>query len=97
MKLIEWTENAWSDYVHWQAYDQAVVEKINLLIKECLRTPFEGMGKPEPLRGELAGFWSRRLTSEHRFIYAVRGKRPEQVLHIIACRFHYENAGKKRN
>jgi toxin YoeB len=97
MKLIQWTENAWSDYVHWQENDSSVAEKINLFIKECLRTPFVGLGKPEPLRGELAGLWSRRLTVEHRFVYSVHGRSPEQVLHIIACRFHYDNVGKKKH
>ena len=96
MKLIQWTKKAWSDYVYWQAGDQSVVDKINLLIKECLRQPFEGLGKPEPLKGQLAGLWSRRLTAEHRFIYTVSGKPPEQVLHIVACRFHYDNVRKKK-
>jgi toxin YoeB len=96
MKLIQWTEKSWSDYAYWQENDMAIVDKINLMIKECLRTPFTGIGKPEPLRGELSGLWSRRLTAEHRFVYSVQGRNPEQVLHIIACRFRYDNVGKKR-
>jgi toxin YoeB len=96
MKLILWTEKSWSDYAYWQENDSAIVDKINLMIRECLRTPFIGLGKPEPLRGELSGLWSRRLTAEHRFVYSVQGSNPEQMLRIIACRFHYDNIGKKR-
>jgi toxin YoeB len=97
MKGIHWTERAWSDYVFWQENDLAYVSKINGLIKECLRTPFVGTGRPEPLKGELSGFWSRRISSEHRFVYQIKGKAEDQILLIIACRFHYEKLGRKTN
>ena len=96
MKRILWTEKAWSDYLHWQEQDRNYIHKINVLIKECLRTPFAGTGMPEPLRGELAGYWSRRISGEHRFVYQIAGKPEDQTLLIIACRFHYENIGRKR-
>ncbi|MGO4439933.1 Txe/YoeB family addiction module toxin [Rhizobium sp. RAF56] len=88
MKLAS-SHRAWLDYVYWQQNDWSCVEKINVLIKECMRTPFAGVGKPEPLRGELRGFWSRRISGEHRLVYRVRGSADEQVLEIAYCRFHY--------
>ena len=88
MKLI-WSTKAWDDYLHWQATDADVLEKINALIKECMRTPFAGTGKPEPLKGELKGFWSRRITREHRLVYRVDGTGVGQALQIAACRYHY--------
>lgn len=84
MKLI-WSEQAWEDYLYWQDMDKRMVQKINELIKETRRTPFEGKGKPEPLRHNLAGFWSRRITAEHRFVYSVT----DEALLIAACRYHY--------
>ena len=84
MKLI-WSEQAWDDYLYWQDADKRMVKKINELIKETRRTPFEGKGKPEPLRHHLAGFWSRRITAEHRFVYSVT----DEALLIAACRYHY--------
>lgn len=84
MKLT-WSEQAWEDYLHWQNTDKRVVKKINELIRDCLRTPFIGKGKPEPLRHTLAGFWSRRITEEHRLVYAV----DDDALLIAACRYHY--------
>ena len=84
MKLI-WYEQAWDDYLYWQDADKRMVKKINELIKETRRTPFEGKGKPEPLRHNLAGFWSRRITAEHRFVYSVT----DEALLIAACRYHY--------
>ncbi|HEY8578458.1 MAG TPA: Txe/YoeB family addiction module toxin [Beijerinckiaceae bacterium] len=84
MKLV-FSETAWEDYLHWQRHDRKKVERINALIKECLRTPFAGTGKPEPLRGALAGWWSRRIDLEHRLVY-----RPtEDGLLIAQCRYHY--------
>ncbi len=88
MKLV-WSRHAWEDYLHWQAADRAMVEKINILIRECLRTPFAGSGKPEPLKGEFKGFWSRRITQEHRLVYRVSGAGEMQALEIAACRYHY--------
>jgi toxin YoeB len=76
---------AWEDYLHWQANDRKLLAKLNRLIKECRRTPFGGTGKPEPLRGDLAGFWSRRIDGEHRLVYRVDG---EDLL-IAQCRYHY--------
>ena len=84
MKLV-FHENAWEDYLHWQQTDAKLLRRVNQLIKECARTPFEGTGKPEPLRGSLSGWWSRRITREHRLVYRVDGDR----LLIAQCRFHY--------
>jgi len=84
MELV-WDIIAWKDYLYWQEKDKKNLQRVNELIKDTLRSPFKGIGKPEPLKGELSGFWSRRITNEHRFIYIVKGKR----LHIIQCRFHY--------
>jgi toxin YoeB len=81
-----WQTPAWEDYLYWQETDKKILEKINRLIKECLRSPFVGIGKPEPLKGKYAGFWSRRITDEHRLVYAVK----EKQLHILQCRFHCE-------
>ncbi len=84
MKLI-FSEQAWKDYLHWQANDAKLLSRLNGLIRECTRTPFQGTGKPEPLRGALSGWWSRRLTQEHRLVY-----RPTDVGLLIAqCRYHY--------
>ncbi len=85
MELV-WQTHAWEDYLYWQETDKKILEKINSLIKECLRSPFVGIGKPEPLKGKYAGFWSRRIADEHRLVYAVKDKQ----LHILQCRFHYE-------
>ena len=81
--------DAWADYVYWFEADHKVAAKINTLIGECARTPFAGLGKPEPLRGELSGWWSRRISDEHRMVYRVQGKGDAQVLEIIQLRFHY--------
>jgi toxin YoeB len=84
MKLI-FSEQAWEDYLYWQAHDPKLLARLNGLIKECARHPFEGTGKPEPLRGGLSGWWSRRLNQEHRLVY-----RPsEDGLLIAQCRYHY--------
>jgi toxin YoeB len=84
MKLI-FTERAWEDYLHWQANDLKLLTRLNGLIKECTRTPFQGTGKPEPLRGSLSGLWSRRLTQEHRLVY----RASDDALTIAQCRYHY--------
>ena len=83
------TATSWEDYAWWQQNDPAVVEKINDLIKDIVRDPFNGLGKPEPLRGKLAGWWSRRITGEHRLVYKVEGMVSGQRLVIIQARFHY--------
>jgi len=84
VKLI-WSEQAWDDYLYWQETDKRMVKRVNELIKEIRRTPFEGKGKPEPLRHNLAGFWSRRITAEHRLVYSMT----DEALLIAACRYHY--------
>jgi toxin YoeB len=84
-----WTDRGWDDYLYWQANDPKLVEKINALLKDLRRTPFQGLGKPEPLRGSLTGWWSRRITGDHRLVYRVRGKGADQCVEIVACRFHY--------
>ena len=89
MKLL-WTANSWEEYEFWQKSDQKMVEKINDLIKDTKRSAFKGLGKPEPLKGDLTGFWSRRILGEHRLVYRVTGKGDAQQLEIIQCRFHYE-------
>jgi toxin YoeB len=83
--LICWTEAAWKDYVYWQTQDKKTLKRINKLIKDCCRTPFSGLGKPEALKENLSGFWSRRIDASHRLIYAVDDNR----LTIISCRYHY--------
>lgn len=88
MKLV-FSEQAWDDYLYWQSNDPKIRDRINLLIKDALRSPFAGIGKPEPLLGSLSGWWSRRITQEHRLVYRVRGGGGEQALEIASCRFHY--------
>jgi toxin YoeB len=88
MKLL-WADNAWEDYLYWQASDRDVLRRINTLVQDIRRNPFTGIGKPEPLRGDLAGWWSRRITGDHRLVYRIRGSRDEQQLEIAACRYHY--------
>jgi len=84
VKLV-FAEQAWDDYLYWQSMDRALLIRLNELIKECKRTPFTGRGKPEPLRGSLSGWWSRRITQEHRLVYRVEG----ESLLIAQCRYHY--------
>lgn len=84
MKLI-WSHSSWNDYLYWQKVDKKIVKRINELIKNSARTPFEGIGKPEALKGDLQGYWSRRITSEHRLVY----KYDNSSLYIAACRYHY--------
>lgn len=83
------TDHAWDDYLYWQTSDAGTLQKINDLIKEIKREPFKGTGKPEPLKGNLAGYWSRRITGEHRLVYRISDTKPNQVLMIILVRFHY--------
>lgn len=82
---ITFTEKAWAGYVYWQTQDKKFLKKLNALIEEVTRTPFEGTGKPEPLRHELAGWWSRRISDEHRLIYRIK----DGALEIVQCRYHY--------
>ena len=84
MKLI-FSENAWEDYLYWQKTDKKVLNRINKLIKETKREPFEGVGKPESLKHNLAGYWSRRINEEHRMVYKVT----DDALLIAQLRYHY--------
>jgi len=84
MRII-FQDDAWESYCYWQTTDKKVLRKINELIKETKRSPYEGIGKPEPLKHELSGYWSRRIDQEHRLVYAVES----DAIIIIACRFHY--------
>ena len=85
MKIV-FTDSAWRDYLWFQAEDRRLLKRINELIRDVSRSPFQGIGKPEPLKGDLSGYWSRRINDEHRLIYAVA--RDELI--ILACRFHYK-------
>ena len=82
---IQFSENAWEDYLYWQKTDKSIVKRINGLIHDIQRSPFDGIGKPEPLKHALSGFWSRRINDEHRLVYAVEGN----VLRIAQARYHY--------
>ena len=88
MKLV-FRIRAWEDHASFQADEPHIAERINELIAECLRNPFVGTGKPEPLKKNLAGWWSRRITREHRLVYRMRGSGDEQTLEILSCRYHH--------
>lgn len=75
----------WEDYLYWQSHDKKILKKINVLLKDIKRTPFEGIGSPEPLRHSLSGYWSRRITLEHRLVYTVG----DDQIRIMQCRYHY--------
>lgn len=83
--MIFFAETAWEDYLYWQKADKKVLKRINALIKDIRRSPFEGIGDPEPLKFNWSGFWSRRINKEHRIIYAVE----EDAILIAQCRYHY--------
>ena len=83
--LIKFSTRAWEDYVYWQTVDRSILKRINQLIREIEREPFSGIGKPEPLKHQLAGFWSRRIDSRHRLVYAVE----DEAILIAQCRDHY--------
>jgi toxin YoeB len=82
---LVWTLEAWDDYIFWQSQDKKTLKRINRLIGEALRTPFEGVGKPEALRENLSGFWSRRIDETNRLVYAA----DDTTLTIVSCRYHY--------
>lgn len=84
MKIVFLTP-AWEDYLYWQQHDKALLKKVNVVIKEIQRSPFEGSGKPEPLKHDLSGWWSRRLGLEHRIVYKVE----DDAVIILQCRYHY--------
>jgi len=83
--LLSWTDAAWRDYVWWQAQDRRTLKRINKLVDEILRSPFDGICKPEPLKENLSGFWSRRIDDANRLVYAVQN----EAITIISCRYHY--------
>ena len=83
---IVWQTNAWEDYLYWQKNDKQKLKRINELIKDCQRNKFEGIGKPEPLKGDLKGFWSKRINHEHRLVYRFS----KGNLEIISCKYHYD-------
>ena len=83
---IVFSKNAWEDYTSWLRDDKKNLKKINDLIKDIQRTPFEGKGKPEPLKYDLAGFWSRKINQEHRLVYTLKG----DEICIVSCRYHYD-------
>jgi len=85
LRKLQWDSDAWEDYVYWQFQDKKTLKRINLLLKDMLRSPFEGIGKPEPLKGNLSGFWSRRINEDNRIVYAV----DDEAITIIECRNHY--------
>ena len=87
MKNIVFTAKAWADFIEWPKSDRKIFEKISQLIEETSRTPFTGPGKPEPLRHQFKGYWSRRITEQHRLIYAVK----ENEIQIISCKYHYND------
>ncbi len=82
---LTFTPDGWEDYLYWEATDKAVTRRLNRLLEETLRTPFDGLGKPEQLRHQLAGCWSRRLTEEHRLVYRVSG----DAVIVLMARYHY--------
>jgi len=85
VELLVWTKEAWADYIYWQTQDKKTLKRINKLITETLRNPFDGIGKPEKLKADLSGFWSRRIDEKNRLVYAV----DKNKVTIISCRHHY--------
>ncbi|MCO4787323.1 Txe/YoeB family addiction module toxin [Marinomonas gallaica] len=84
-RLLSWTDEAWNGYVYWQTQDKKTLKRINKLIADVKRTPFAGIGKPEPLKENLSGFWSRRIDDTNRLVYAV----DDTAITVISCRYHY--------
>lgn len=87
IRVIQWDFDAWEDYLYWQGQDKRMLKRINQLVKDICRNPFEVIGKPESLRGNLTGFWSRRIDEEHRLVYAVE----DSAVVVISCRGHYDD------
>ena len=85
MRLL-WEDRAWDDYLYWQGQDKKTLKRINALLNDMKRSPFEGIGKPEPLKGNLGGFWSRRIDEANRIVYFEK----DDTIYIVACRGHYE-------
>jgi len=86
IKILAWTNEAWLDYVYWQSQDKKTLKRINKLITDTKRSPFDGIGKPELLKENLSGFWSRRIDESNRLVYTA----DDNQLTIISCRYHYE-------
>ena len=86
IEILAWTKEAWKDYLYWQNQDRKTLKRINKLISDIQRSPFAGVGKPEPLKENLSGFWSRRIDETNRLVYVVDDNR----LTIISCRYHYD-------
>jgi len=86
MRLI-WFEEAWADYVYWQTQDKKTIRRINQLLQDATRNGYEGIGKPEPLKGEFSGFWSRRIDDTNRFVYRIK----DGFLEVLSCRGHYDD------
>lgn len=84
-RLLSWTDEAWKDYLYWQGQDKKTLRRINKLIAETMRSPFSGIGKPEALKENLSGFWSRRIDDTNRLVYAA----DDTAITIISCRYHY--------
>ncbi|MDO6477436.1 Txe/YoeB family addiction module toxin [Alteromonas sp. 1_MG-2023] len=84
-RLLSWTDEAWNSYNYWQTQDKKTLKRINKLISDVKRSPFEGIGKPEPLKENLSGFWSRRIDDTNRLVYAV----DDTAITVISCRYHY--------
>ena len=87
IRVIQWDFDAWEDYLYWQRKDKKMLKRINQLVRDICRNPFEGIGKPEPLKGNLTGFWSRRVDEEHRLVYAIE----DTAVVVISCRGHYDD------
>ena len=86
IELLLWTKESWADYIYWQSQDKKTLKRINRLVADTQRSPFEGIGKPEPLKENLSGFWSRRIDGSNRLVYAV----DDNQLTIISCTYYYE-------
>lgn len=84
-RRLTFTPDAWDDYLYWQAQDKKTLKRINIVLRDILREPFTGIGKPEPLRENLTGYWSRRINDTHRLVYAIEN----QAIIVLACRYHY--------
>ncbi len=84
-RRLTFTSEAWEEYLYWQGHDKQLLKKTNLLLKDCQREPFSGIGKPEALKGDLSGSWSRRINDEHRLVYIVN----DEEIRVTSCRYHY--------